>query len=98
MIYVIATLGIKPGTAAQVFEAASACIAATRKEKGCIDYNLMQNMGDENTLMFVERWTNRAALEAHFDQPHLIAWREAAAKFVIDKKLEIIDPAQVDAS
>lgn len=96
MIYLIATFEVKPGTAAEVLAAAQPCIDGTRKEAGCISYDLVQSMTDENTLMFIERWEDKAALASHFEEPHLIAWREAGAQFTVNKKLEIIHPADVE--
>lgn len=96
MIYLIATLEIKPGSLPQIMEAVMPCIEATRREAGCISYDLVQSLTDENTLMFVERWTDMAALDAHFEEPHLIAWRDAGAPFFVSRKIEIIEPADVE--
>lgn len=96
MIYLIATLHIKPGSLPTIMEAVAPCIEATRKETGCISYDLVQSLTDENTLMFVERWTDKAALDAHFHEPHLIAWREAGEPFFLGRKIEIIEPANVE--
>ena len=95
MIYVIATLSIKPGTAASVFEAASPCIKATRQEAGCISYDLTQSMDDANTLIFVERWESYENLKSHFNQPHMLVWREKGAEFILDRKIEVITPENV---
>nr|WP_306264717.1 putative quinol monooxygenase [Pararhizobium sp. IMCC3301] len=96
MIYLIATLEIKPGSLPKIMEAVMPCIDATRQEAGCISYDLVQSLTDENTLMFVERWTDKAALDAHFQEPHLIAWRDAGAPFFVSRKIEIIEPADVE--
>ena len=95
MIYLIATLTIKPGSLPAIMEAVMPCIEATRKEAGCISYDLFHSTTDENTLVFVERWTDQAAIDAHFEEPHLIAWRDAGEKFFTDRKIEIIHPSQV---
>lgn len=96
MIYLIATLTIKPGSLPTILEAVRPCIDATRKEPGCISYDLHQNQTDENQLVFVERWTDRASLAAHFETPHLQAWREAGEPHFVDRKIEIIEPANVE--
>lgn len=95
MIYLIATLTIQPGSLPAILEAVAPCIEATRKEAGCISYDLFQSQTDENILTFVERWESQEAVEAHFQEPHLIAWRDAGEKFFIDRKIEIITPADV---
>jgi len=96
MIYLIATLEIKPGSLPDIMAAVTPCIEATRKEAGCISYDLVHSLTDENTLMFVERWKDKAALDAHFQEPHLIAWRKAGEPFFLGRKLEIIEPAEVE--
>ncbi len=96
MLHLIATLTIKPGSLDAIKKAVQPCIDATRKEKGCISYDLHQSLTDENTLVFVERWSDKAALEAHFREPHLIAWREAGGPYFLGRKIEIIENADVE--
>ena len=96
MLYLIATLKIKPGSMPAILEAVKPCIEATRKEKGCISYDLHQSVSDENQLVFVERWTDKASLEAHFKEPHLIAWRDAGSQYFLDRKIEIIENGDVE--
>ncbi len=96
MPHLIATLTIKPGSLPAIREAVQPCIDATRKEEGCISYDLHQSLTDENTLVFVERWETREALEAHFQTPHLIAWRGAGEPFFLDRKIEIIENADIE--
>lgn len=95
MIYLIATLEIKPGSLPAIMEAVAPCLKATREEEGCISYDLFQSQSNETTLTFVERWESREALEAHFETPHLKAWRAAGETFFLDRKIEIITPQDV---
>ena len=46
MIYVVATLTIKPETRAEFIAAATACIKETRKEPGNIAYDLHESVTD----------------------------------------------------
>ena len=96
MIYLIATLTIKPGSMDAIYEAVMPCIEATREETGCISYDLHRSITNENKLVFVECWQDRAALDAHFKEPHLVAWRDAGAAYFVDRKIEIINPANVE--
>lgn len=43
----------------------------TRKEPGCVRYQLMQNTQDATDFTFVEEWRDEAAIAAHMDQPHV---------------------------
>lgn len=96
MIYVVATMNIRPGTKEKVLEAAKPCIEGTRKEAGCISYDLNASLTDPNVLVFVERWETREHLGAHFNAPHLQAWRKASAEFVVSRTVEIITPSGVE--
>lgn len=96
MIILIATLRIKPGSLPAVIEAARPCLVATRLEAGCISYDLHVDVTDPEALVFVERWETREALAAHFEMPHLKAWREAGEPYFLSRKLEIIHPETIE--
>jgi len=96
MIYVIAELKLKPGTAEQAVAAARKAVAGTVKEEGCIFYDMHLSINDPDKLMVVERWTSRAALDAHMHTPHLLAWRAAGKEFIAARKVEVISPEKVD--
>ncbi len=90
MIIVIARLVIKPGSIPHLIGPAKLCIAETRKEAGCIAYDLFTSTTDPEGLMFVERWESREALSRHARTPHVAAWREAGAPYVIERRIEIV--------
>ncbi len=96
MLHLIAELTIQPGSLAKVIEAARPCIAATKAEDGCISYDLHVDVTDDTKVVFVERWRDRAALEAHFKTPHLQAWREVGSQFVTGRKIEIIEGGKIE--
>ncbi len=95
MIYVIAELSIKPGSAEKAAAEARKAVAETNKEDGCIFYQMHLNVSDPTKLVVVERWESREALDAHLLTPHLKAWRAAGADFVTARKVEVIAPASV---
>jgi quinol monooxygenase YgiN len=96
MIYVIATMTLKPGTRDKVLAAAKPCIEATRKETGCIFYDLNVSQTDPNLLTFVERWESKDHLAAHAKTEHIKTWRAASGEHVASRVIEIITPAAVD--
>ena len=96
MIYVVATLKLKPGAREHLIGPARVCIAETRKEKGCISYDLFDSMADADTMVFVERWETRDDLTAHSKQPHLAVWREASGPHLVSRSIEIIHPEKVE--
>ena len=45
----------------------------TRKEAGCVSYELLNNSADPTDFTFVEEWASQAAIDAHMKTPHLQA-------------------------
>ncbi|WP_208559737.1 putative quinol monooxygenase [Marinilactibacillus kalidii] len=46
-------------------------IAETRKEAGCVEYNLYESIEERNTFIMVEVWENQDAIEVHNQSPLL---------------------------
>jgi quinol monooxygenase YgiN len=46
-------------------------IKATRKEKGCVVYELNRDTRKPSQYLVYERWKNVAALAAHLNSPHI---------------------------
>ena len=69
----------RAGDFEKVRAAASAQIAASRAEGGCIDYTYALDVLDPQIMRVLERWTSWDALDAHFREPHMNEWREALA-------------------
>ena len=80
MIYVVATLTIKPETRADFIAAATACIKETRKEPGNIAYDLHESVTDPSKMVFVEQWENAEALVPHRGAEHMKTFGRVAVK------------------
>lgn len=96
MIYVIATVTLKPGCLEDFVQVARPCIEATRKEQGCRLYDLSASVTDPERATFIEEWDSREALEAHLHSPHIALFRTANKPFVLSAKVEVIHPEKVD--
>jgi quinol monooxygenase YgiN len=97
MLYVIATASVKPGKRNEFKQGAAACIAETRKEDGCLLYDLHESTTDPTRFVFVENWTTREALGAHARSPHLKEWRKIVQECTsAPTKIEIITPGNVE--
>ncbi|MFZ3013771.1 MAG: putative quinol monooxygenase [Nitrospira sp.] len=70
---VIARAKANADQVAQVREILTALVDATRREPGCLSYELLQNHDDPTDFAFVERWASPEAEQAHFVTPHLLA-------------------------
>ena len=97
MIYVVATLTVKPEMRAELIAAATACIKETRKEKGNIAYDLHESVTDPAKLVFVEQWENAEALVPHRSAEHMKAFGRVAVKCMsAPPKIEVITPQKVE--
>jgi quinol monooxygenase YgiN len=97
MLYVIATASVKPEKREDFKRGAAACIAATRKEDGCLLYDLHESITDPTRFVFVEQWTTREALGAHARTSHLKEWRKIVGECAAaPTKIEIITPGNVE--
>lgn len=96
MIYLISTAHLKPGTRERCLAPARVCIEASRKDPGCISYDLHLSVSDPDRMVFIEVWESRAALDAHFRTEHFTAWRAAIADHIVSRKLEVITPASIE--
>ncbi len=71
---VIAKLRAKPGQEEILLEACHKLIEPTRKEEGCINYDMFRSTDDPGTFMFYENWESRPLWEQHMKSPHLTAF------------------------
>jgi quinol monooxygenase YgiN len=72
-ITVVATFQAKPGKEAELKKVLIGLVAPTRKEAGCINYDLHALPEDPAKFLFHENWTSQAHLDTHLQSPHLKA-------------------------
>ena len=77
-VTVVVRIKSKPGMEAQVKQELFGLLAPTRAEAGCINYDLHASPEDPAKFLFHENWTSEAALEAHFETPHIKNWLRQA--------------------
>ncbi len=69
-IKVVAHVRAKAGKEEELKKVMLGLIGPTRKEAGCLRYELYQNKENAADLTFVEDWESDAALDAHMQTPH----------------------------
>ena len=60
-------------------------IAPTRKEDGCIEYNLHQDNEDPALFIFYETWECAACLEKHINTDHFKAYVRTVEGMIKEK-------------
>lgn len=91
MLIVIAAITAAPGKRDAFIQAAQPCIAATRKEDGCLHYELLASTENADALLYYERWASREALEWHQVSEHMKTFRQLRKEQGLEG-----DPVKVD--
>ena len=58
-------MNVRPDKRKEVMQTLFSMIEPTRQEKGCLDYNVFQNIEDENSVSIIEEWKTREDLDRH---------------------------------
>lgn len=72
-VHVVATFLAAPGKEDELEEILLELIEPTRREAGCIRYDLVRSLQGTSPveLVFVEEWESEAALDAHGRMPYI---------------------------
>ncbi len=96
-VLVIARAQVRPDCRELFLAAAQFCIEATRREHGCLAYDMHENIGQPGHFVCVESWEQREHVDAHMRQPHLLAFLKVAGACVTQPPvIEVIEPRSVD--
>lgn len=68
---VVAHVHAKKGKEEETRKMLMALVEPTRREAGCLNYDLHQSDDDPALFVFYENWTAKAALDAHLTTPHV---------------------------
>jgi quinol monooxygenase YgiN len=71
MITIIAKSILKPGKKEDFKVLIEELIRESRKEKGCISYNLYEDINHSNILTFIEEWKDEEAIKLHNESKHV---------------------------
>jgi quinol monooxygenase YgiN len=70
---VIAQIKAKPGKESSVRQELLSLVAPSRKDAGCLKYDLHQALDNPALFLFHENWTSKAQLDQHLQKPDLQA-------------------------
>ena len=70
---VIAQFKVKPGKESLVRQELLSLLAPSRKDAGCLNYDLHQAPDNPALFLFHENWTSKAHLDQHLQRPELQA-------------------------
>ncbi len=81
-VTVIAYIFAKTGEEQRVRAALLNLVEKTRKEKGCLNYDLHESTNDARHFVMYENWESDADLDAHSKSPHLREFGKSMAPFL----------------
>jgi quinol monooxygenase YgiN len=67
---IIVRIKARPDKVNELLSVLSSLVEPTRKEAGCLRYELLQHNEDPTDLTLVEEWQNENALESHMATKH----------------------------
>ncbi|WP_028856765.1 putative quinol monooxygenase [Psychrilyobacter atlanticus] len=68
----------------RIKEVAEKLVVETKKEKGCIEYDLYINIEDKTSMSFIEKWETKDDLENHLNSEHFKRLYPEICKYKID--------------
>ena len=101
MIFVIATIEVKPGKRDAFLAEFHKNRPNVQAEKGCIEYSPTVDVKTdikaqipprENAVTVVEKWQSLQALQAHLVAPHMATYRERVKDYVVGVTRHVLDP------
>ncbi|MFZ0336199.1 MAG: putative quinol monooxygenase [Candidatus Acidiferrales bacterium] len=79
---VVAFIFAKAGEEQRLKRALLDLVAQTRKEKGCINYDLHQSQDNACEFVMYENWESAADLDAHANSAHLLEFGKSMGQFL----------------
>lgn len=67
----IAEISAADGNAEQIRNHLAGIVERTRGEDGCLRYELVQDLDDDNRIILTEEWRDQSSLDAHLAQDHV---------------------------
>lgn len=95
-ITVIARIKARHGKESETRSELLKLVEPTRKEDGCIRYDLHILPHDASEFLFHEHWTSEAALARHSESPHIQSFK-ARAQELLERPTDITIWHSIDA-
>ncbi len=102
MIYVIASIEVKPGERTAFIDEFHKLVPKVQAEEGCLEYGPTVDVDSgidaqggtrENVVTIVEKWESLDHLKAHLAAPHMGEYRERVKDLVAGVSLQVLEPA-----
>jgi quinol monooxygenase YgiN len=93
-LLIAGTVRVPPGNLAGLKPHMQAMLEASRAEDGCLAYSYAEDVAEPGLIRVFEAWRDQAAIDAHFQAPHMARWRAAWPQFgVSERRLTLYEVA-----
>lgn len=82
---VVAEMMAKAGREEELQRRLLALVEPTRKEDGCVQYDLHRGTEEAGRFVFYENWRSRECLDRHLATPHLREFLAAAGDLLAER-------------
>ena len=89
MITIVAQNTYKEGKIQEAMPLLEELIAKSRQEKGCLKYDLHEDINNPLVFTFIEEWADENAIEEHNNSSHFREIVPKLADFVADKDIRL---------
>jgi quinol monooxygenase YgiN len=80
IVVVLGTLRFPPQSIAAVRPHLLTLVEATRRQDGCLTYDVAEDLFDPGLIRFSETWPDADSLARHLQAPHIAPWREVCVQ------------------
>lgn len=87
-LYIVALLKFKENHLFDAIELLKKLVAETRKEEGCLQYDLIEDRENKGTFFIIELWETEEHHHQHGAQEHLHIFRQNAAP-IMESQTEV---------
>ena len=88
---VVATIVAKPGCEKDVEALLTGLVEPSRRDKGCLRYDLHRSVDQSGTFLFYETWESKDLLDAHLETPHLLAMRDELGALAASTEIKLLE-------
>lgn len=82
MVIVLGSAIAAPGRRDELVAAARAVAAATQEDRGCVAYSFSADLEEEDRILSIEIWADRATLDEHMTHTHTEEFLQVAPGLV----------------
>jgi quinol monooxygenase YgiN len=93
-LYVVALFKVNENYLMEAVELFQALVRETRKEEGCLQYDLIEDKDNKGTFFMVELWESGEHHNRHNGQDHLLNFRRDVSK-ILESSTQVYKGAKI---